>query len=111
MKVLRNILTIASLLAVSQLATAWDGTVSGTLNSFHSVPSTGNYDLRITLNAVNTMCTGNTANFAYLNSHDANFKGVMATLLMAYSMNKTVTVYTNRDAAGYCAIGYIYVTG
>ena len=49
--------------------------------------------------------------WAALNSNEPNFKGVQATIMLAYAMGKTTTMYLTRDAGIYCKIGYVEVSG
>lgn len=92
-------------------ASAWDGAVTGAINSLSVVPANGIYDLRVTLTNVNTMCTGSAYSFAYLNTTDENYKGVLASLLMAYSTGKLAFIYTMKDANNFCKIGYVSIYG
>lgn len=94
-------------------ASAWDGVVSGVVFSIHSSPSAGNYDFRVVLpNQPGPWCGPNSSSgWAALHSSEPNFKGVQATLMLAYAMGKAVKLYLNRDASNYCKIGYVEVTG
>ena len=101
------------LMAAHWQASAWDGVVSGIVSGLHSLPNAGNYDLRVLLaNQPGPWCGPNsTSGWAGLHSNELNFKGVQATLMLAYAMGKTTTLYLNRDANNYCKIGYVEVTG
>lgn len=94
-------------------ASAWDGVVSGVIYSIHSVPQAGNYDFRVVLaNQAGPWCGPNSASgWAGLHSNEPNFKGVQATLMLAYAMGKTTNMYLTRDASNYCKIGYVEVLG
>ena len=101
------------LMAAPWQASAWDGAVGGIISGLHSVPQAGNYDLRVLLaNQPGPWCGPNSASgWAVLNSNEPNFKGVQATLMLAYAMGKTTVPYLNRDARNYCKIGYVEVSG
>lgn len=85
-------------------AMAWDGTVAGTISSIDVTGGT-NQDFRVYFGS-QAVC-GNATTWAYLNATDPNYATYVATVLMAKALGATVTVYTNRDAAGYCHIGYL----
>lgn len=95
-------------------ASAWDGVVTGVISSIHSAPNAGNYDFRVVLpNQPGPWCGPANAQadgWAALHSNEPNFKGVQATLMLAYAMGKTVTLYLTRDANNYCKIGYVQVS-
>ena len=94
-------------------ALAWDGAVVGTIAGIDSVASEpGNYETRVFISGQTTICTAAgiiDPGWGYLNSTDSNYKGTLAMLMLAYSMNKTVTVYTMKDGAGFCHIHYVVV--
>jgi hypothetical protein len=85
-------------------AWAWDGVVSGATVTAIDVTDGTNLGFRIYLPA--TAC-GNAYNWAYLNTADSNYAVYVSVLLLAKTMGSTVTVYSNRDASGYCHIGYL----
>jgi hypothetical protein len=43
-------------------------------------------------------------NWAFVNEADSGSKGKIATLLMAYSQGRNVSLYVEEDGAGYCRI-------
>jgi hypothetical protein len=67
---------------------------------------------RVYLTNVTTICTGSTANWAYISgfvdgSHtpDINYNAIVAAMLMAKSLGSNVDVYSTVDATtGYCHI-------
>ena len=110
-------LALASLLTLAQPAYA-DTEVTGTVlkimtvSSFSGAP--GNGDLRVTLNGVSTVCPGAAdPTWGFINANDANFKGIMATVALAYSLGKPIVVgsklETIPNAGSYCGITYIYL--
>lgn len=101
------------LLAAHWQASAWDGEVTGVISSIHGVPNAGDYDFRVgLLNQPGPWCgPSQGSGWAALHSNEPNFKGVQATLMLAYAMGKTVTLYLMRDANSYCKISYVSVTG
>ncbi|PFH09715.1 hypothetical protein BCF11_2115 [Collimonas sp. PA-H2] len=93
---------------VSGSASAWDGVTSGVISTISLVPSTGNYETRITLANGAQFCNGQT--WAALHAGTPNYNVVTASLLTAKTQRSTVTVYTNKDANGNCLIGYVTVS-
>jgi hypothetical protein len=110
--VLSNTL-VALVLCCSQGAFAWDGVVRAKVATVDVVGSAGgapsNYDLRLSLEGGPTMCGASTPNWAYANISDVNYRAMVALMLTAQSTGKSVEVYSYRDAAGYCRVGYIKV--
>lgn len=100
--------------ALSQGCLAWDGVVSGTISRIDSVAGEpGNYETRILMNG-QTFCSATgviDGGWGYLNSSDANYKGTLAMLMLAYSTGKAVTIYSLKEGAGYCHIHYVMVAG
>jgi len=97
-----------------------NGTPSvGTISRLDAVGSAGsapgNADTRVYLNGVTTFCPGSPdASWAFINANDANYKGVLATLMLAYATGKTVVVYAVPAQIGtttFCQISWINVVG
>ena len=101
-----GVITLAATLSMlaGTTALAWDGSVSGTINTL-DVTAAGNYALRVTLNGVSTMCNGG-ASWAWLNETGSNYKTYAAALMMAKAQGTPVLIYTNLEY-GHCRIGYI----
>lgn len=91
---------------ISTPALAWDGAVSGTAVQIDLEPSGTNYGFRVYLEGVSTICTGG-PDWAYINSTAANYQPVASALMLAYSSNKTVIIYSTRRNGSYCEIGYV----
>ncbi len=109
---LKTLLLLAGLAFAGQTS-AWDGAVIGTISQIDTVANEPNdYEVRIYLGGI-TMCTATngTQDFAYMNSTDNNFKATLANLMMAYSMGKTVNIYTMNDSSVGCHIHYVMVKG
>lgn len=105
-----------ALAAHAPFAGAWDGTVSGKVVRVESIGSVGqapgNYDFRVYIENQSVVCSGTAdTSWGYVNVTDANYKGIMATILTAYTAGKTVTIFSNKNASGYCQIGYVSVFG
>ncbi len=100
-----RVLILAGLLAFPGLSLAWDGDITGVLTQI-DVTDGALSGFRIYLPVA--MC-GNANNWAYLNTADSNYNGYAAALLMAKAQALTVRVFSNRDANGYCHIGYISI--
>lgn len=69
----------------------------------------GNFDARVTLDSGTSVsyCDGNnSSNWGYINTNDANYKGVLAGILTAYALGKPVHFYMEKDTNGYCKITY-----
>jgi hypothetical protein len=115
-KTFRRALTAACLISPAFAATAWDGVVNGKVARLDAVGGSGgapgNYDMRVILDNPSAVCAGAVdSSWGYINSNDANYKGVMALLLTAYTAGKTVALYTTKSSAGYCQIGYVSISG
>jgi len=93
------------MLAIPGICLAWDGDVTGVLTQIDVTDGTSS-GFRIYLPVA--MCA-NTYNWAYLNTADSNYNAYAAALLMAKAQGLTVRVFSNRDANGYCHIGYISI--
>ena len=62
-----------------------------------------NYYLRVFSATTTPHCTGGPA-WSYVNENDSGAKAKIASLLMAYSLGKTVSLFTGNDGSGYCQI-------
>jgi hypothetical protein len=104
---------LGALMLVASSSMATDGVATGTISAMHSVAANGNYDFRVYLNGVTTICTATgilDAGWGYVNQADPDYKSMQATLMLAFAMGKTVTLYTNKGGAGYCQIQYVVVS-
>ena len=107
-------LGIATLLLASWATTAseqaWDGTVRGKVARLEMVPNpegdNPNYSARVVLEGRPELC-GNENTWAYINTSDGNYKGIIATLLSVKLTESEVLLYTNRDERGFCRLGYL----
>ncbi len=111
----RILLSFTTLAVVASAHGQSASTVSGTINRMDFVASAGgapnNGDTRVYLNGVTTFCSGTSdPTWAFVNTSDANYKGVLASLLMAYATGKQVSV-TSIAGAGTsgprCQIEYV----
>jgi hypothetical protein len=106
---------LIGLIAVTTGARAWDGAVTGKIDAIESTAANGNADVRVYFVGRPNLCTGpNVPTMAFINTMDPNYKSMHATLLMAYALNKTVTLYSTiaiTPPVGYCQIGFISVSG
>jgi len=78
---------------ISPLANAWDGVATGTITKIDTINEANNYELRVFLGST-AMCNNpdpTVKTWAFLNSSDANCKATLANLMLAFSMEKTVT--------------------
>lgn len=90
------------------LSFGWDGVKTGVIQQI-DITGNNNYDLRIRLGGVSSMC-GNSNNWAFLNHTDNNYDGYMSALLTAKAMGVRVKIYTNQTSSnGYCHIGYVTI--
>ena len=95
-------------------AAAWDGVATGQISQLDGVSGAGgvpnNNDLRVYLtgNAA-SLCGSGSMSWGFVNLSDANFKGLLAMLLVAQAGGKSVTVYMNAVSGGFCQIGYVVV--
>jgi hypothetical protein len=66
----------------------------------------GNYDFRVFLTTGGVICNGQ--NWAYLNTGDANYSALVASILSAKALGSTVTLYVNLVGA-YCQLAYVVI--
>jgi hypothetical protein len=97
-------LICCGVLVLPGTASAWDGTVNDTISQI-DVTDGATLGFRIYF-PTSTAC-GNAYNWAYLNADDSSYKTYVAAVLMAKALGTPVTVYSNRDANGYCRVGYL----
>jgi hypothetical protein len=64
----------------------------------------GNFDLRVFLTGYPVLCNGQ--NWAYINTTDTNYQGLLASVLMAKATGATVTLHVY-PSGSYCALGYL----
>lgn len=101
----RQLLLFCLMSAFANSVLAWDGYVSGKIGIVE-VTGPGNYSFRIWLQGYAALC-GNGNAWAYLDDSDGNYKTYVAALLSAKALGETITLYTTRDANGYCRIGHL----
>jgi len=109
----------AACLAASAQVLAQATSSTGTISRMDAVGSAGgapgNADTRVYLNGVSRLCTGSSdASWAFINVNDANYKGVLATLMLAYGTGKSVVINAIPAQVGtgtYCQITWINVIG
>ncbi|QKY11974.1 hypothetical protein [Janthinobacterium lividum] len=112
---MKKLLCAALFFFASLQASAWDGVSSGKIAKIEAVggaAGAGNFDLRVYLSSTTPPCPSEIASppaWSYMNSVDANYKGILSVLLMAQALNKTVTIHSNR-VAGYCQIAWVIIT-
>lgn len=101
-----SLLLLLSVL-VSQPASAATG-VAGQVGNIEIVGSDGgapgNYDFRVFLTTGGVICNGQ--NWAYINTSDANYSALVASMLSAKTLGSTVTLYVDPVGA-YCQLAYV----
>jgi hypothetical protein len=102
----RSMALLIALLVLSPGARAWDGAVSGTIFQLDGT-SSGNYAFRVYLTGGPSLCGPGSPSWAYLNDAEGNYKVNVALLLLTKARGATVTLYSTKDASGYCQIGYL----
>ena len=116
---LAKILLAITVLGQCSLATA-DTARSGRIVRMDAVAAAGGapagFDTRVYLDGISDLCPGATeSTWAYINANDANYKGVLATLLLAYATGKAVVIYSNpiqvSQGGVFCQIKWINVVG
>ncbi|MDR7050150.1 hypothetical protein J2X54_002631 [Duganella sp. 3397] len=110
---MRKILLALTLTLVNAYAYAYDGSANGKIVRMESAGGANagaNFDIRVTLAPGVAACGAGTVDWVYLNTTDYNYKAMLATLMMAQSMDKTVTIYSTKVAGQYCNIGWIHIT-
>jgi hypothetical protein len=103
-----SLLLLLSVL-ISQPARAATG-VAGQVGDIETVGSgggaPGNYDFRVFLTSGGVICNGQ--NWAYINTSDANYSALLASILSAKALGSTVTLYTNPVGA-FCQLAYVVI--
>ena len=82
------------------------GQVSGVVTQVDASVGTG-ASFKVYL-PVTSACSGSPYNWAYVNSVDANYNAIVATLLAAKAQGSTVTIYATADSGtNYCHISVV----
>jgi hypothetical protein len=89
-------------------AYAWDGQITGTIAVLDAAADGENYGFRVRLDGNPVMC-GTADSWAAINKSANNYDAIVGLMTSALLGGKSVTVYSNADAAGHCIIGYIIV--
>ena len=105
---------LAMILALGPVATpataqTWDGAVTGKVSGIDT-SSGNNLDFRVYLDGA-AACGSGTPGFAYMNHNYDNYQVTAALIMTAWTTNRSVTLYTTKDANGWCKIGYVAATG
>lgn len=95
---------ILSFLSITPYSYAWDGTVTGYINTIE-VTDAENYAFRITFTTGEKFCGNST--WAYINKSDSNYETYVSALLTAKMARQPVTIYTLKQSSGLCKIGYM----
>lgn len=90
-------------------AQTWDGVVTGKVSRIDAANG-NNLDFRVFLDGASA-CGANTPSFAYMNHDYDNYQATTALLMTAWTTNRTVKLFTIKDAGGWCKIGYVSITG
>ena len=102
---------LASILTASPVA-AWDGIATGKISEIHTLTESNNYEFRVRIAGVTTVCNHpnpDAVGWAYMNSADTNYKAVVANLMSAHALGRTVTIFTMNDGGAGCHIHYVVV--
>ena len=102
----------------SQVAIADPNVASGVITQISTFTAAGggpnNGDLRVFI-AGQTFCSGpTTTTWSFINASDANYKGVVGALMLAYSMGKQVAITSTVGTISgvqYCQIARVDVIG
>ncbi|KJY93876.1 hypothetical protein TW84_02200 [Vibrio neptunius] len=102
-----NLVLIVATAFISN-AFAWDGTVNGRVTKVEIAPAS-ELKYRIFLDGGVKICdtSSDKASFAYINPTDPTYQAVVSLSMLARTSNNKATIYTTRDANGYCKIGDI----
>jgi hypothetical protein len=96
-------------ISMGQQANAQTG-VAGTVGNLDVIGSgggaPGNYDFRIFLTTNQVICNGQT--WAYINTADANYNVLVASILSAKATGGVVTLYVNPVGA-YCQLAFVVI--
>lgn len=95
------------LCGASAEAQTWDGVVAGKVSQIHATDG-NNLGFRVYLDGA-PVCGAQTPGWAYMNQSFDNYQVTAALIMTAWTMGRTVQLYTRRDASGWCRIGYVQV--
>ena len=99
-----------ALLLTAQLASAFTET-TGQVGAVEIVGSgasaPGNYDFRVYLVGTPIICNGEP--WVYINTNDANYNALVASILTAKSLGSTVNFFWTQASNGFCQLDYIVV--
>jgi hypothetical protein len=94
---------------ISQPARAVTG-VAGQVGNLEIIGSgggaPGNYDFRVSLTSGGIICNGQ--NWTYINTSEANYSALVASILSAKTLGLTVTLYVDPVGA-YCHLDYLVI--
>ena len=110
---------LATALALFTSLSNADESATGTISGVDAVGSASgapnNADIRVYLTGAPKLCTGATdTSWAWFNVTDANYRGLLATVMLAYATGKTITLNTRATSlAGgvYCQITWVNLRG
>jgi hypothetical protein len=102
---IKMMIAVIALSFVASSVFAWDGSGTGKVDTI-SVSNDVSYTFRVSLLPQSPLC-GTTNTFAYLNDGETGYKTFVGTLMLAKALGSSVTLYTTRDASGYCHLGYV----
>jgi hypothetical protein len=107
------LLTVFVGLGFSTARAAWDGAVTGKVVQIDTVAEPGNAEFRVYLGGAAMCSTSNpaTSGWGWLNSTDTNYRAMVANIMLAYTLGKTVTIYTMKEGGDTCHIHYVVVGG
>ena len=96
------LLAMFSFLIVNS-AYSWDGIAYGKILRIDVADTTEGF--RVILEGGPVLCNG--INWAYVSRTQPAYQTYVSVLLAAQLAGKSVTVYSNKDANGYCQVGYV----
>jgi hypothetical protein len=103
---------VAMILISQQASATCCSVVNGQVGTVEPIGSgagaPGAYDFRVYLIGNPVVCNGNT--WAYINTTDANYQALVASLLMAKAIGSSVSFAIAQDSAGYCQLAYMSVS-
>jgi hypothetical protein len=102
---IRSVVFALCAIGLAEFAHA-DGTTTGQIGTIQTVGSAGgapgNYDFRVSLAGGPIICNGQ--NWAYINTTDANYSAIVASILSARVSSNSVYLYWIQASNGFCEI-------
>lgn len=94
---------LAGIMGSSAFANAWDGDYTGKIRLIDVYEGFNPFRIFLDVN-MSAVCK---SDYAYVSPSQTTYQSFVSVLLAAKMADKTVRVYTTKDADGYCRISYL----